>query len=960
MKLNPLLKNRFASFSEVERLIESLATTKQKGDVFEDFVYAYLVIKRNLYQIDKIYKSIDIPSDLKAKYKIANKDSGIDGIFILLDGRVASYQAKFRTSRVKPPYHELAKFWTESEHTDINYTIANCYSLTDLAKKKEKHLQILVDEFENLEEAFFSQLFDIANYSSIRNRIYFDPKPYQNRIIKGVTEGFNKHDRGKLIAACGTGKTLITLWITEALNSSNILFIAPSLALIKQSLESWSDQSKTPFSYLCICSDQTVSSSIEDNGDISIQDFNIPVTTDPVKVVQFLDAGTKVKRIVFSTYQSLPILAEALNSLPEFAFDISIFDEAHRTAGAKDSQLFSLALSNEYIKSNKRLFATATERLVKPWIKKRAEDEERIIFSMDDLSTYGPTFYRYNFGEAIAEEVISDYRIIIAGIKESELFDWIRVNKDLVKIDENSVEFHTTAYNLFSQLLLSKAAKEYPIRKIISFHSDIKHAQYFTSGYKDTLSLKKVLEETNESISPDNLYISHINGQMPTGTRKEILDHFKASQYGIVSNARCLTEGVDVPIIDCVYFVEPKKSLIDIVQACGRALRKPLNGTKELAYFIIPILIPDDMSEEEILNMDNFEMVFNVIQSLRDQDNRLSQWIDQINQNAVKGKTPKPGDGDWTPITVTLPVNINIKDFEEKLYLKIAEVNAEPTSSKFVASRQYGRNERKSNIKRIFRTLGDYSYESYLTTLVEPTLNKFNNIDQKIPLINLKINNNNVSHTEKLGLVIKEDKVYSLSPLGKKVFNKEIELKKVFLRQMMRRFEIIYNDDKTYRLLFPYRTCLKILLNVGSLNFYEFVFTIYSIQDSSTESVQNAINGINYFRNKYPRLNLVNEANQEKILAELNEYFQTSFTLVDIWGSMPTTVKNQFTYFKNHLSLFDKFIKVDKNSITLIESAKNEAEKMLKMDLELETETNIGTLLLKYLKPFVSVVLFTL
>ena len=168
MKYNPLLKNRYTSFEELEHLIEGLPTTKQRGDVFEEFVFAYLKIKSNLYQIAEIYRSTDIPTELRTKYKIAKKDSGIDGLFILKDGRAAAYQVKFRTGRQKPSYEELAKFWTEAEHTDLHYTIANCYSVTDLAKKKEKHLHILVDEFENLDQDFFALFHDIVNEKIIK------------------------------------------------------------------------------------------------------------------------------------------------------------------------------------------------------------------------------------------------------------------------------------------------------------------------------------------------------------------------------------------------------------------------------------------------------------------------------------------------------------------------------------------------------------------------------------------------------------------------------------------------------------------------------------------------------------------------------------------------------------------------------------------------------------------------
>ena len=957
MKFSSIFQKKYTSWKELEKVIEALPKPKQKGDAFEEFVFAYLNIKKQLYQVKEVFMSNQIPTKYLTKYKIEKNDSGVDGLIIREDNKGAAYQVKFRTDRVKPKLDELAKFWTEAEHTEINYTIANCYSITKLAKKKTRHLQILVDEFDLLDTNFFEELFAFANNKTLKEKKKHKPHDYQKKIIKDVVAGFINDDRGKLIAACGTGKTLTALWITEKMANDTVLFLAPSLALIKQTLESWADQAKFPFSYLCVCSDKTVSSDLDD-GDISTSELNVPVTTTPSEIVDFIKTKTNSKKYVFSTYQSLQVVAEAMSYTNNFTFDLIIFDEAHRTAGAKETQLFGFALTNQSISSKKRLFMTATERLIKPRLKKAAKEAGKVIFSMDDETVYGKTFHKYNFGDAISDKVISNYEIVVAGIQQSAYYKWIKENKDIEALVNSNAEF-STAQILFSQLILAKAIKEYPISKIISFHSSVKNAKLFAGEIANTIPLKNVIKQVNKNITDENIFVSHVNGSIPTGDRKEILDIFKETEFALVSNARCLTEGVDVPIIDSVYFVDNKSSLIDIVQACGRALRKPDATKDKTAFFLIPILIPDNIKGSEIVNLEAFETVFNVIQSLRDQDNRLAEWINELNKNAVKGKIPKFGKGKWKPVTLSLPTSIDLASFEENLYLKIADVNKNPTASNFKTKIVYGKTERKSSQKRIFKTIGDMGYQTYFDTCVKPTMKKYSAKQKSLPVSEIKIDHNNVSHTKRLGLIMKENKNYTITPLGEKYKKGEIKDADLFKRQMLRYFSSL-EDNNEERILFPYRTCLKVLLEVKEINFHEFAFGIFPLYDSSETSVKQAVSDIEHLRGKYPNLYVINEANRESILNELNEFYGTTFSETDIWGQQPTTVKNQFIYIRDHLSLFNEFVKIENRKIILIEKNQAKARHMLSLDNRLEFENNHETLLSKYIQPFLSFVIFTI
>ena len=900
----------------------------------------------------------DIPLKYRKKFHLEKTDCGVDGLFILTDGSVAAYQVKFRTNREKPSYAELSKFWAEARYTNHHYTISNCYSLSELCEKHKPHLSILVDEFDSLEAYFFEELHEFINKNKVK-RIIYKPFDFQEKMIANVINGFKNSDRGKLISACGTGKTFTALKIIESMKAKNILFLAPSLALIKQTLESWSEQSVGGFSYLCVCSDKTVSEDI-DSGDISIIDLGVPVTTNPERISNYLSNKIEQNKIIFCTYQSLDVLSLALRSAGDFSFDITIFDEAHRTAGAKNSKLFSLALHDQYIKSKKRLFMTATERLLRPWIIKKAEEYNRTVFSMDDKLLYGPVFDRLNFGEAINKGIISDYRIIVAGIKDKEIYNLVKSDKLLVNVEQGTKEFYTYAQNVFRQVMLVKSMQEFPIRKVITFHNTIQNAQSFVGGIStQDLNLKQVMKKLWGSLKEDDLFVAHINGSMGAGERKEILDAFKDSKYGIISNARCLTEGVDVPIIDSIYFVNPKSSLIDIVQACGRALRKPIGKDKKIAYFIVPILIPEGNIESEIINEIDFDMLHNLIQSLRDQDLRLAEWINEINLEVSKGKTRRFSDSSDNPIVLSIPKEFDVKVFEDKLFLQIAKVNGEPTTYDY-KTKKYGEKERRSQYTRIFKTLGDYSISSYKDNLVLPTIKKFRNQNSVLTMDEIKINNNNVSHTERLGLIKKYKEGYQLTPLGIQLYTSKLKFEQIFGRQMLRYFSII-EEGGLKRILFPYRACLKILLEVKSINYIEFVFGLYSLTDSSSTSIADAVNRIKFIRENYPNIEILNEKNKVQVLNDLNKKFNTNFSVTDIWEKK-TTIYNQFIYFRDHLSMFGDVIHIDYKSKTIyiFLNSKKKIMSILMRDQRFEEETDEPKLRSKYIEDIVIFMIFNI
>ena len=955
MKLHNLLHEKYKDWKELETRIESLPTTKEKGDAFEDFVYLFLEVKKDFYQIEKHWRYQDAPIALKVKLEMEKNDKGADGLIKFKDGNVAAYQAKFRTNRVPPAYSELTKLWAEAKKCDYQYTVANCYSLTTLAKKNPKHLQILCDEFENLGKDFFIKIKEIAVSGQVK-KTFYKADAFQLEIIKDVVSGFKKTDRGKLIAACGTGKTLTSLWITENIEASTVLFVAPSIALIKQTLEAWSEQAKSPFDYMCICSDRTVTDDVFDESDLSLDELGIPVSTKENDILKNFKRKKEGKFYVFSTYQSLDLVSQAATKLG-IQFDLGIFDEAHRTAGTNNSGHFSLGLSDQKINISKRLFMTATERLVRPRIIKKAEQLNRTVFSMDDEKIYGENFYRYSFGDAIKQGTISDYKIVVAGMTDTEIYQWVEDN-DLIVSDDESVDYrYNNAENIFKQILLIKALRNYSISKCITFHNTVKQAREFIDGYgSTTFSLRFAFEKLWKGYNKDNVCLDHINGSMPSGDRHQALDLFANSSIGVVSNAKCLTEGVDVPIIDSVYFVTPKNSLIDIVQACGRALRKPRDSSSKIAYFIVPILIREGQTMEDAFNSDDFEMVHNLIQSLRDQDSRLEQWIDQINLNTAKGLPPKGGDDG--PLILDLPKEFNVKDFELNLYTKIADVNGDPT--KYATEKpQHKRLARKSGITRVFRTLGDYSVESYRKNLIVPTIGKFTSDDDAFVNSEMKINNNNVSHTERLGLIAKTspDSLYRLTNLGKLFKNSEISFDSLFKQQMIKFFEHKKNDST---FIFPYRAMMKLLCKLGKLDYHDYIFCIYTLQSTSLESLNNAKNRIVSLRSDYPNIKSLNSINKTSVLKQLNEQFEVNLREKDVWEKRTTTY-NQWIYMRNHLCLNAEYIYYDTDgeSLNLNQEKSNDLIKLLIKTEPSGSQLELDKLLHRYRSPLIDFVKFS-
>lgn len=908
------------TWEELEARIDAIALNKDKGDSFEYFVYYYLLFYKELYCISEIYCPVvdgrNFPKTILKHLKLEHYDHGVDGVYITHDGVYVAWQAKFRgIGNNSVTARELSTFWAEAENADYRLIVSNVSRLPDVARKKQGHKAILSDVFQNIDlsTGFFEHLKDYFKRPSLSEITILKktPRPYQREILDDIKNGFLTEDKGKVIAACGIGKTLISLWSIEEQGFNRAIFFAPSLQLIRQTLGEWSLEAKYAFDYLCVCSDETVDLDLD--GEIFRPDrMDIPVSTDLHHITNYLDTHTddKKKLYIFCTYQSAGVLGSALKRSVLGSFDIAIFDEAHRTTGVGADAKFSIALQDSVIPVNKKLFLTATERLIRPHILGQANDKGIAVFSMGDEVVYGKVFHRLTFGQAIEKNIISDYEIVLAGISSST-YNALALKNKYVVDEERNADLNIPFSDIYKHLLLKKTISELGLSKIISFHSRVSEAKSF--AFTQAQEWEK---------SELNLFSSHIDGGMSAQERSCLIRSFEHADIGLLSNVRCLTEGIDIPLIDSIFFADPKGSLIDIIQAVGRALRQPYGEKGRKSYIIIPILLED--SNDNLLSGPGFEALFNLIQALRDQDESLAEWIDGINMSAVRGSQRRYES--TGKIKLLIPEHIDLNDFFNKLTLRIAEVNKNPTGTIGIGS-LLGKTQRKKDVKRILKTIGDYTPSMMKSSLIQPTLEL---MDGHIIYTtkDLKINNNNVSHSKRLGVIHELCRgQYQMTRLGRELKSNKVTYIDLFINQML-----LYKDLVDGYEIYPYRVALEILSEVGSINFYQYYYALYSIGfKNGNVDIQGAIDIVRDINITYPNLHAASNENKDKLLEALNDRYGVDFSYNNVWTDR-TTVYNQFRYLSRHLELLSDSIKNVDNKIHLLDEKINYIKKLLSVD----------------------------
>lgn len=475
-----------------------------------------------------------------------------------------------------------------------------------------------------------------------------DLRDHQKAALNKVVDGFAGSDRGQLIMACGSGKTLTALRIHEALESKITIVLVPSLTLLSQTLNDWLQDRRIEFKWLAVCSDDSVANDPQDNS--KLIDFDFPATTKVPEVVTFLKS--KGNKVIFSTYHSSPRLLAALQKVRKNV-DLLICDEAHRLAGRSGKDFDSL-LSRK-AKVSKRLFMTATPRIYSQGIQKMLESSDLEILSMDDVKVFGKVFFTYTFSQAIKDEILTDYRVVVIGVDSREVNDLLNkralVKAGVVETDAESLALHVA---------LAKAIKQWNLRRLISFHSRVSKALKFGQDQK---LINDWLPSTHKLAG--NFNVETISSAMPTDKRRAILNVLKnigETESSLVTNARCLTEGIDVPTLDGVVFVDPKSSQVDIIQAVGRAIR--LGGsTKTHGTIVIPVFVSPKSAEKFNFDATNYKRIGDVLKALRAHDPQFGDEIDKLRTElGHKGSIEKTPE----KIIWDLPVNIG-KDFANEI-----------------------------------------------------------------------------------------------------------------------------------------------------------------------------------------------------------------------------------------------------------------------------------------------------
>ena len=507
----------------------------------------------------------------------------------------------------------------------------------------------------------------------------FDPakrheaRPDQRDALDAVAKGYQQGSRGRLVMPCGTGKSLVAMWAAEenAGAGATVLYLVPSIALMGQTMREWARNRSTGHIYVGVCSDKTTGRRTGD-GDTArdLVELSMPVTTDRDGIAQALaqPAGDKM-RVVFSTYQSLPVLASALPE--DFAFDLVVCDEAHRTTGVDrptddEVSAFRLIHDEEAVPTQFRLFMTATQRIYTAAAKVRAATKDSDIYSMDDEDTYGPLLYEMSFKDAVDAGLLSDYEVLVVATSQSRLTTGMSdlvaaVNKEGGKRQTVSKEDAVKLLGCWDALAdpnTTGVAQDRPTGKLAngSGRGHLNTAIAFTN----TVNLSKAIagppgespglwqgvaaEASTEADTTEllDMSVEHVDGSTPAITRAARLDRLRDDpQPGIckvISNARVLTEGVDVPALDAVVFLQPRKSKIDIVQAVGRVMRT--YPGKQTGYIVIPVVVPEGkgITDTEVLDSSDFGIVWDVVRALRSHDERMDMWVNHIDAASKSGR----------------------------------------------------------------------------------------------------------------------------------------------------------------------------------------------------------------------------------------------------------------------------------------------------------------------------------
>ncbi len=657
-----------STYKFIKEKLQAIPNLRHKGSLFEK------ISKQFLQEHDSAneYESIDLWNDWELRNN--EGDRGIDIVIQTTSKEYIAVQCKFHQNSIS--LNDISTFLTQLQSGvgEVRFKKGIIISTSNLTSNALKAIEQIrstgmgIDIDEITEEDFIYSQIDWEKFDPTKTEDELPlcdkkkPRSHQTEAINATKEYFSspKNARGKLIMACGTGKTYTSLKIMETLEPKITLFLAPSIALLSQTFREYAQEKSEPFYASIVCSDDKVGKSKdEDNDDINFSELPLKASTRLEDILSTYEKAQKENKrfIIFSTYQSALRIKEAqeagLNGI-----DLIICDEAHRTVGAMyssnerdDKNAFTLCHSDENIKAKQRLYMTATPKVYSESSKAKAKESDNVIYSMDDEEIFGEEIYTLNFSKAIALDLLTDYKVIILAVRKENLSGVTNsVNKKISQLEAEGTKLDKKLINnefvckiigthkgLAKQDLivldeknkedndLKNKADTFISQRAISFCKSIQTSKNIKDSFE---TIMECYDEELKKKSFKNLKISidHIDGTMNCKDRLEKLEklnEFQPNTCKVLSNARCLNEGVDVPALDSIVFFDGKSAMVDIIQAVGRVMRKAKR--KKRGYIILPIALEESEIKnlDEAVNNTNFKNIWKVIKALRSHDPSL-------------------------------------------------------------------------------------------------------------------------------------------------------------------------------------------------------------------------------------------------------------------------------------------------------------------------------------------------
>ncbi|SIT90653.1 DEAD/DEAH box helicase [Edaphobacillus lindanitolerans] len=692
------------SFVELVKEIDiEYRTQRDRGTLFELLTISYFE-NEPMYErlFEKVWKLSDVPEE----YNIPKKDTGVDLVAKKRDtGELVAIQCKYysedtviRKAHIDSFLNEVGKsYYSEG----IIVTTTNNWSSNAEDALRFRNKAIARISLMDLQESKIDwSAYSFNNPKKVILQDKKTPRPHQIPAIEAVVNGFKNTDRGKLIMAPGTGKTYTSMAIAEKMAAEKngvfrVLYLVPSIQLLSQTLRGWNADISYSMDSIAVCSDRKVTKAQGENEleDIAAADLGYPATTNHVRLLEYqkqIDTREEQGEIltVFSTYQSIDVVIEAQRN-GFYEFDLVICDEAHRTTGAtelgKEGSSFTKVHYNTNIKAAKRLYQTATPRVYGESARQKADEMSVLIADMSDTELYGEEFYRIGFGQAIRQGILTDYKVMVLAVDEEMIAR--RFQQMLSKDSELEFDDVTKIIGCWNGLVRRRSNSDEalgaPMKRAIAFTGTIRESKLITNMFSHVVD-QYLYQDLKDYEKQYNIEIDHADGSMNALEKNKRISWLKEdvpeNTCRILSNARFLTEGVDVPDLDAVMFLKPRKSKIDIAQAVGRVMRK-VEG-KDYGYIILPIGIAAGTDAKNVLdNNEKYRVVWEVLNALRSIDERFDATINKLELNKKKpdqvqvvGVGDAPEGGELDPVSHQLALELNeedLTDIERAIFGKI-------------------------------------------------------------------------------------------------------------------------------------------------------------------------------------------------------------------------------------------------------------------------------------------------